>query len=226
MATRTFDRVYVWEWPVRFTHWVNALAILVLIGSGFVMAWPPAVMTTADASASQWFGWVRLAHFIAAFVLFFAFALRMYWMFAGNRYARWENFLPTTSARLSAQVRQALEVLKVDIFMVRRAQHDTLGHNALAAWSYHVLFIVVLFQFATGFALYAPMSDFWLPQLFGWVTPLMGGDASVKLWHHVATWVFVLFILVHVHLSIYHDIVEDKGEISSIVSGSKFIDRQ
>ena len=36
--------------------------------------------------ANYWFGWVRLAHFIAAFIFVVNFAVRIYWFFAGNSF--------------------------------------------------------------------------------------------------------------------------------------------
>jgi Ni/Fe-hydrogenase 1 B-type cytochrome subunit len=85
-------------------------------------------------------------------------------------------------------------------------------------------FLLSVFQIATGFALYAPMSAAWLPGLFAWVSPLMGGDAGVRLWHHAGTWAFVLFTVVHVYLVLYHDVVESRGELSSMVGGSRFVE--
>ena len=61
---------------------------------------------------------------------------------------------------------------------------------------------------------------------FAWIVPLMGGDMAVRQWHHLATWFFVAFSVVHIYLSIYHDYVEGHGEISSIVSGVKFIEHR
>jgi Ni/Fe-hydrogenase 1 B-type cytochrome subunit len=56
------------------------------------------------------------------------------------------------------------------------------------------------------------------------VPALMGGDANVRMVHHAATWFFVIFTMVHIHLAIYHDYVEGRGEISSMMSGSRFAD--
>ena len=224
-TTRTFDRVYVWEWPVRLYHWINAGAIVVLAATGLVMARPPAIASSSEAFAQFWFGWVRLAHFTAGFVLLFAFVLRAYWMLVGNRYARWDNFVPVTPGRLTAQLRGIVRVVKVDLLQIAPRQGHTLGHNTLAAWSYTVVFALTVFQIVTGLALYAPMSDFWLPQMFAGVTTMAGGDATVRLWHHAATWAFIVFTIVHVYLSVFHDVVEGEGEISSMVSGVKFIER-
>ena len=33
--------IYVYEWPVRLWHWVNAAAILVLAVTGYLIASPP-----------------------------------------------------------------------------------------------------------------------------------------------------------------------------------------
>ncbi len=221
MTTATFERVYLWERPVRTYHWITVLCMLVLIPTGFLIGSPPAFMTARDASAF-WFGWVRFLHFAAAYAFTFIFLVRVYWMFMGNRYARWENFLPFTPKLLKQHAKEAVNVVKVDILQLQAKPVDYLGHNALAAASYLATFAATIFQIVTGFALYAAMSGGWFPHLFAWIVPLMGGDQSVRYWHHLATWFFVLFSLIHIHLAIYHDIVEGHGEISSMFSGVRF----
>jgi Ni/Fe-hydrogenase 1 B-type cytochrome subunit len=201
---------------VRFYHWVTVVSLTLLVATGLVIGRPPALISGGDAMSSYWFGWVRFLHFASGYVFLFAFLIRVYWLFAGNRYARWERFL--------FRPLEALEIVKVDIVQIqKRPSVDRLGHNTLAASSYALVFLATVFQVATGFALYAAMSGAWLPQMFAWIVPLMGGDASVRQWHHIATWFFVLFTLVHVYLAIYHDVVEGHGEISSMVSGVRFV---
>jgi Ni/Fe-hydrogenase 1 B-type cytochrome subunit len=220
-----FDRLYIWERPVRLYHWVTAFSVLVLVATGLVIGRPPALMTTADASATNWFGTVRLLHFASGFLFMFAFVVRVYWLFAGNRYAKWSNFFPLSPTLLWQQVQQVFKVVKVDVLQIEKTPLVVHGHNALAAWSYAGVFAMTVFEVVTGLGLYAPMSEWWLPQLFTWVVPLMGGDASVRFWHHAATWFFVVFTAIHVYLCIYHDYVEGHGEISSMISGSKFARR-
>ena len=50
-------RVYVWEQPVRIYHWLNALAILVLIATGFFIADPLALQSSKEASGLFTMGW-------------------------------------------------------------------------------------------------------------------------------------------------------------------------
>lgn len=214
-----FQRIYVWELPVRFYHWLNALCILVLTVTGFIIANPPAINTASEAYASYWFGTVRFIHFIAAYVFVFNFAFRIYWGFVGNQYSNWKNFLPL---RL-AQFREVLSVLRVDILQSSNKALISVGHNALASLTYFAMFLVFLFQVASGFALYAKMSHSWFPQLFTWMLPIFGGDAGLRQWHHLATWFFIIFTVIHVYLVFYHDYVEGNGVLSSMAGGWKFL---
>jgi Ni/Fe-hydrogenase 1 B-type cytochrome subunit len=223
------ERVYVWEWPVRLYHWVNALCILALVATGFVIGRPISLSVEGtEASFSYTFGWVRFVHFTAAFVFFFNFLARIYWGFAGNQYARWNNFLPLTPSLAARQWREIVQVIKVDVLQMHQTAPplESVGHNALAGWIYMLTFVAFLFQAATGFGMYAAMSDAWLPSLFAWIVPLMGGDMAVRQWHHLMMWFFIVFTMVHVYLVYYHDWVEGRGVISSMAGGWKFVERR
>jgi len=217
-ATSTYQRVYVWEFPVRLYHWVNALCVVVLIASGYVIGNPVTIEYAEEAYQQYWFGTVRMLHFAAAYIFFFNFLVRIYWGFVGNRYARWHNFIPHRAEHF----REIRDVLRVDILQTEPKSIVSVGHNALAGFIYFLSFLVFLFQAVTGFALYSSMSTAWLPHLFTWVVPLMGGDFAVRQWHHAFLWFFVVFVIVHVYLVFYHDYVEGRGTTSSIVGGWKF----
>ena len=215
-----FRRIYVWEFPVRFTHWLNALAITVLAVSGYLVANPLTFWQTANVEPydTYWMGWIRFSHFAAGYVLLFAFLFRFYWGFVGNRYARWANFIPLNKA----QWLELKDTLFVDILQIKKHGKVAIGHNFMAAASYIGLFLIIVFMVITGFGLYASMSDSWIPWLFAWIVPLMGGDAVVRKWHHIFMWAFVVFAVIHMYLAVFHDYVEGRGEISSIVGGWKF----
>jgi Ni/Fe-hydrogenase 1 B-type cytochrome subunit len=223
MATKhIFRRVYLWEWPVRIYHWTTAAAVAVLAATGLLIGAPLAFLTTGEAYEHRWFGTARFLHFAAAYVFFFAFVLRVYWLFVGNRYARWSAFVPL--GRLRQYAADVWSVVRTDVLQLQKPPLDFIGHNPVAATTYLVIFVLTAFQIATGFALYAPMSGSWLPSLFAWIVPLMGGDANVRVWHHAATWAFLLFAAVHVYLVLFHDVVESRGELSSMIGGSRFVE--
>jgi Ni/Fe-hydrogenase 1 B-type cytochrome subunit len=225
METRNFRRVYIWELPVRFFHWINVLAITVLAITGLIISNPPAIMSNAEASELYWFGTLRFIHFTAAYVFFFNMILRIYWSFVGNRYSSWRAFWPFNKK----WAHNFLHVIKVDIFL-RHEKHEhitdiSVGHNSIAGISYVALFVLALVQVFTGFGLYASTSGWWLPQIFAWVVPFFGGDFIVRTIHHIATWGFILFTIIHVYLVFYHDWLEGRGEVSSMFGGYKFVNK-
>ena len=71
METKNFKRVMVWELSVRLFHWVNVLTIIILTVTGFIIANPPALQSSAEATNLHSFGIVRFIHFGAAYIFFF-----------------------------------------------------------------------------------------------------------------------------------------------------------
>lgn len=213
------EEVYVWQVPMRIYHWLNALCIIVLSITGFIIADPVAVVDATEATYSFWFGTVRLIHFIAGFVFFFNLVFRLYWSFAGNRFAKWDNFVLLKKE----QWKEFFEIVKVDILMLKTKPVESIGHNTVAAFTYFIMFFSAVLQATTGFALYAQMSQASFPKLFSWVIPLFGGEFIVRDIHHITTWAFILFALVHIYLVLYHDYIERRGETSAMIGGWKFV---
>lgn len=221
-AIRYLRRVYVWEIPIRLYHWLNALCILVLIVTGFYIGNPLALQSNLDASSQFIMGWIRLIHFIAAYIFFFNFIFRLYWGFAGNKYAKWKNFIPTNKKFFKG----FWDSFKTDILTKKGKEHLSVGHNPMAGFSYFLAFIAFMIQCITGFGLYAAMSTWWLPQLFAWVPWITGGEILLRQIHHATMWFFILFTFIHVYLVFYHDYIEGRGVISSMGGGWKFIERE
>lgn len=222
MNNEKIKRVYVWQLPVRFYHWLNFLSVLVLAVTGYIIGSPLAIKSGSEASFGYWFGTVRFLHFLAAFIFFFNFLFRIYWGFVGNHYADWKNFIPYRKD----QWKEIIDVLKVDILQLKVQPLKSIGHNALAGLTYFLTFLAFLFQSLTGFGMYSAMSNSFLPKLFAWIVPLMGGDFAVRQWHHMMMWFFIIFAIVHVYLVFYHDYVEGRGVTSSMVGGWKFIEKE
>jgi Ni/Fe-hydrogenase 1 B-type cytochrome subunit len=223
---RSFKRVYVWELPVRIFHWLNVLSLFVLVITGFIIANPPALLSSAEATNLHSFGIVRFLHFTAGYFFFFVMILRVYWAFYGNRFASWKAFWPFTKKNWN----NFWHVMKIDIMLMNEKEEDvtkiSIGHNSVATLSYVAMFVIALVQIITGFALYGDMATWWLPKMFGWVIPLFGGDFIVRNIHHTAMWLFIFFAMVHVYLVFYHEWLEGRGEVSSMFGGYKFVSEE
>ena len=212
--------VYVWELPVRLYHWVNMVCVITLCVTGYIIGDPMAITKGTEAYFNYWFGTVRFIHFVSAFLFFFNFVFRTYWGFAGNAFSHWYNFIPLKRC----QWREIMDVIKVDVLQLTHKKIDSIGHNALASLIYFITFLIFLLQCLTGFGMYSAMSNSFLPKMFAWIVPVMGGDMAVRQIHHILMWGFILFAIVHVYLVFYHDYIERRGVTSSMIGGWKFIE--
>jgi Ni/Fe-hydrogenase b-type cytochrome subunit len=141
--------VYLWEWPIRAMHWLAALSILVLAGTGFYIG-QPYFVTSGDTSAHYLMGWMRFLHFAAAAVLVATAIVRLYWLFAGNKYERWLALFPIRPRDWVNMFKQVKYYLMIQ---PEKAPHY-LGHNPLQQLSYTAIYGLALLQVVTGFALY------------------------------------------------------------------------
>jgi Ni/Fe-hydrogenase 1 B-type cytochrome subunit len=211
--------VYLWEWPIRAMHWAAVLSIVVLIVTGFYIG-APYFMTSGEASRHYLMGRMRFFHFAAAGVFVATAIIRIYWLFAGNQFERWRALFPVLKEdwiNLFKQVKFYLMIRPEDA-------PQYLGHHPLQQLSYTGLYLVAFLQSVTGFAMYGQSrpGGLWY-RAFGWVVPFLGGIQVVHFVHHVLTWVFVIFLPVHLYLALRADILERTGTISSIVSGGRFV---
>jgi Ni/Fe-hydrogenase 1 B-type cytochrome subunit len=88
--------IYIWEFPVRLTHWLNVLSIITLAFTGFYIGAPFIHAVTEDELIMST---MRFIHFVAAYVFSVSVLVRIYWWFAGNKYAKYDQFVPTTDER-------------------------------------------------------------------------------------------------------------------------------
>ncbi|MBK1702479.1 Ni/Fe-hydrogenase, b-type cytochrome subunit [Thiococcus pfennigii] len=209
--------IYVYQAPLRVWHWVNALAITVLAVTGYLIANPlPSV--PGEASDSYLMGYIRFAHFVAAYVFAIGFVFRLYWAAVGNRYARQLFALPFWRASFWHELAHELRWYA----FLETEPKKYVGHNPLA----HLFMVVIitvggLVMIATGFALYSEQTGLgsWQDQAFGWVIPLVGQSQDVRMWHHWGMWIIVVFVMLHVYAAIREDIMSRQSLISTMLSG-------
>lgn len=207
--------IYVWQVPVRLTHWVTVGAIVSLSVTGVYIAdpflLPPsgAVMTTA-----------RTVHMLAALALLLSGFLRTIWLLRGNRFARWSALIPTSRDQATELFRQAGFYA-----FVRKDIPKVLGHNQLAATAYLALIALLVVETVTGLVLYGALGAEPVASLIGWVRELVGLQ-TLRLIHHLAMWAILAIAVFHIYSCILVDHIEKNGLMSSIVSGFKYPTRE
>jgi Ni/Fe-hydrogenase 1 B-type cytochrome subunit len=213
--------VYVWEWPVRITHWLTAISIWVLSVTGIYMAFPT-FFTHGSATELFVMGYTKLIHYYAAIVFTLSVLARIAWMFMGNRFSRWDCFIPVSKTRLKGFG----PTLRYYLFQLRLPP-GFVGHNPLAGLTYTFLYLAFLVQIATGLAIYAASAAYDSPvKLFAGLLPLLGGLQTARWIHHVIMWMIWAFFVHHVYSAILMSQVEPTATVESIFSGHKFVPKE
>lgn len=219
-TVRLRTSVYVYEAPVRIWHWINALAILVLIISGYFIGAPPPSMQIAEATEQFVFGYIRFAHFAAGMVLTVGFFGRIYWAFAGNHHARQMFVLPLTNRHWW---REVLFELRWYLFL-EPAPKKYVGHNPLAQIAmFFFMTLGISFMIVTGWAIYAEgAGQGSLPDsIFGWVLGLVQNSQRLHTLHHLGMWAIVIFMIIHIYAAIREDIMSRQSMVSTMISGHR-----
>ena len=69
---------------------------------------------------------------------------------------------------------------------------------------------------------FEPQQESFWAKIFVWVPNIFGGDSyTLRSWHHIAAWGFMLFTLIHVYMAIRDDYLERNGSVSSMITGYK-----
>jgi Ni/Fe-hydrogenase 1 B-type cytochrome subunit len=211
---------YVWEFPLRLSHWVNFLAITILAFTGIYMGNPSIYVSPGERFFMTG---VKFTHIVAAYLFTVSFLLRIYWGFAGNSYARLRFYVPT-----KANVWKEM-VDEVKFYLLLKKEHKAcIGHCPWAAFVYHLLFAVFVAEIVTGFALYSQSH-----QGTGVIWKIMGGwllsffpAPAIRLYHHLIMWLLVLFTIAHVYIGWLFDLTEKNFVMGSIFTGYKVIDEE
>jgi len=214
-----YKRVYLWHWAVRSMHWISVLCILTLAVTGFYIG-KPYFLSSGQAINHYLMGRFRFVHFTAAGVLVATGMLRVYWLFVGNKFERWDALLPYRTE----DWKNMWLVMKKYLFVEPWKAPHYLGHNPLQQITYSFIYLVAIIQVVTGFYMYGlsnPGGFFF--NVFGWVGPLFGGEQIARFYHHVLTWVWAIFLPVHLYLTVRADVVHQESRISSMVGGGRYV---
>lgn len=155
---------------------------------------------------------MRLLHMIFAYVLILGVLARFYFSLRPDLIGDWKDF------NFLKNLKNVPDILGYYLFL-KKSHREYRRYNPLQALVYYVLALTIIFQAATGFALYpgAPI----LHRAFSWINRVLGGEIYTRLLHYIITWVFILFIPVHVYLGLLQSIVKKDSTFISIFTGYK-----
>ena len=176
-------------WPVRIMHWLNVLAMLIMIPSGWgiyndsvIFGW---LHFPAEARLGSWAAESLLWHFAGMWLLMLnGLAYLIYGIVTGRLR---ERMLPIRIADIIQTIRETLRF--------HLAHEDLTIYNGVQKLLYIIVILAGISQVVTGFAV-------WKPMQFSGLVSLLGGFQSVRLIHFLGMAVIVGFVVVHVALAV------------------------
>lgn len=177
--------------PFVVTHWINLVAMIVLIISGFMIHFPvPGTMGVA-----------RGMHIFFGFVLFINCVVRIVLSFfvksaptGGTRKTvkDYKTWLPQKDNR-----HQGGAWVKYYLFM--KKDHPLSAKLGVPQKiSYLLIPILIILMFITGLCLWMPTANSAFCQ---WCINLVGGAMSMRIIHYFGMFVFIIFMFIHVYLA-------------------------
>jgi thiosulfate reductase cytochrome b subunit len=201
---------------VRVTHWLTAVLLLGMIGSGLqIYGAYRHFGPRGDVYPlpNPWDGegfpqWARLGGWLAA-GLNWHFALAWPFVITGLVYL---GFLAFTGEwrSLLFRFRDIGPAWQMQRYYLRlRPEHPVQGkHNPLQKLAYTLIVVTGGLATASGFAIYKPVQ-------LSWLTAVFGSYELARYWHFLFVWVFVAFTLVHVVLVL----LVDPASLRSMITG-------
>jgi Ni/Fe-hydrogenase b-type cytochrome subunit len=188
------------HWIVRLTHWVNAIALTVMVGSGLRIfnAYPgfaargdtfccypfEGMPIPSKLTFGGWLGGARGWHFAMMWVLFLNGLLYLTFIYL---HGEWRDLVPRRG-----DIRDAWQMIRFYLFV--RPDHPHQGkHNALQKSTYFALPWLGLAAVITGLSI-------WKPVQLAWLTNALGGYPLARFWHFLVMVLLVTLSVVHVFM--------------------------
>ena len=169
----------------RILHEVILTSILLLILTGFYIHRP------FIGGAGFLMSMSRGVHFFAAALLIIGIIIRIVSLFIGSN-RDWRSFIPTFS-----DIKLFPKTLLYYGYMGKEPDIKK-KYNPLQMFSYCLVFILVIFQILSGFAMNYPDAA-WI----SWFNyALFNNEIVTRIAHYVVTWLFVIFMMIHVYLTV------------------------
>jgi thiosulfate reductase cytochrome b subunit len=186
-ATREPAKVIQPAW-VRAMHWANAVAIILMIMSGWQIYNASPLFSFRFASSitlGGWLGGALLWHFAAMWLLM---VNGLVYLITGVATGRFRNkLLPITPSGVLSDVKAALTF---------KLAHDDLStYNSVQKLLYAGIIVVGVVIVLSGLSI-------WKPVQLSWLVALFGGYDWARYVHFFCMSAIVLFLIVHVALAL------------------------
>ena len=217
-TTQKYLGIKEWSASLRINHWCVAISIFVLIVTGFYIA-DPYTISSGETVDKFFMGNVRFVHILFGTFLIFLSIWRLYLAFFSRFHADWRDFLAWTD------IKATIEQIKFYLLISEHPEKKYL-YGPMQALAYTGCWFLGVVTTVTGLILMGAGYHAGLTSIASFVLKpienLLGGLAMVRYVHHIFTWFFILFIVVHIYMAFWYDAVLKQGTVSSMIGGTTF----
>jgi cytochrome b len=180
-------KIRVWDLPTRAFHWL------------LVAAYAGALLTSESE-------WLLEYHVAAGYVALGLVAFRILWGFAGNRFARFADFVKG----LGAVVEYLLQAFRLH-------PRRFLGHNPAAGWMVLLLLLLTVAIAVTGIIVYAGEE---MRGLFAGAFSYQTAQRARSI-HLFLSYSAIFVIVIHIAVALFHEFFLNENIILSMFTGYK-----
>ncbi len=229
----------VWDRTTRWFHWINALAIIGLIGVGLVILYAKTLGVSTDGKIL-----LKTIHVYIGYVFCLNLAWRIIWAFIGNKYARWKAILPGGKGFFTA-LREYQACFRSGNIQYYQC------HNPAAKLMITLLFVLLMTLAITGLVLAG--TDIYYPPFGQTIKAYVAEDASKVevlkpyskenvnkekfaemrafrkpfiITHVYAFYLLLIAIVLHIGAIVVTEIRERSGLITAMFTGRKVFPKQ
>lgn len=183
-AVAEVSTVHVHPLVVRITHWINALAVLVMITSGWRIYNAAPIWDfrfPRDLTLGGWLGGALQWHFAAMWLLVINGLVYVAYGLAARHFAK--RLLPVSPSAVLHDVGAALRG--------RLAHEDLAVYNAAQKAAYIAIILALVVLVLSGLSI-------WKPVQFQELAALFGGYEGARIVHFLAMAVMAFIVVVHI----------------------------
>ena len=204
----------------RWQHWIRAIAILILIITGFYISVPFFTPEPNSEPTNFLQAIIRNLHLVFGFVMIAVVIWKLYLTLFAEKYK---------SERVSVldMLNPVVWVKQIGYYLFMTKHPHLKGvYNPLQLMAYIGLYIVFFILIITGLILYvnvyheglggllyAPMRE---------LEVMLGGLAWVRELHHISMWIVIIIVTIHIYMAIFNAVFGKQGSMDAIFSGLKW----
>lgn len=216
---------------MRINHWVVAFSMIAAIVTGLYIGHPYYQSFIADPAVTKYvMAWNRWVHFMVA-IIFDVSSIVVAYLYFFSRFEKpYKKLIPTIT-----NIKEFLDVLLNLVTLNRVKKFDSTHADSFNAIFFFIFHLMLVWMLLTGLQLYVhglasgiSSIGWWWPAMLhlatDWTIPVTGGTLmDVRLSHHYTMYAIIVWTMFHVYYQVWRTIFWKEGDISIVVSGSKFV---